>query len=155
MDLPRFKYHPAPLDTGSIAPSDRVCEVCERARGFSYQGVPHAVNDLEIVCPWCISDGSAHEKFGLEFTDRECIGGGKWESISREIADEVSFRTPGFSGWQQLGPEAVEVVRLESGYEADEWAHYYRSLNPRSGPATAYLFRCRHCGTLGGYSDSH
>jgi len=47
MDLPGFKYHPAPLDTGSIAPSDRVCQVCERARGFAYQGGPYAVDDLE------------------------------------------------------------------------------------------------------------
>lgn len=179
MDLPRFRYHPAPVNTGGIVPSERVCQVCERARGFAYQGVPYGVDDIETVCPWCIADGSAHEKFGLEFTDRECIGGGKWESISREIADEVAFRTPGFSGWQQerwfthcgdaaeflgpmgreqleqLGPEAVDVVRLESGYEAKEWAYYYGSLNPRSGPATAYLFRCRHCGKLGGYSDSH
>jgi uncharacterized protein CbrC (UPF0167 family) len=137
------------------------------------------VDDVETICPWCIADGLAHEKFGLEFTDRECIGGGDWESISREIADEVAFRTPGFSGWQQerwfthcgdaaeflgpmgkeqleqLGPEAVEVVRLESGYEPTEWEYYYNSLNLRTGPATAYLFRCGHCGKLGGYSDSH
>jgi uncharacterized protein CbrC (UPF0167 family) len=88
----------------------------------------------------------------------------------------VAFGT-GFSGWQQerwfthcgdaaeflgpmgkeqleqLGPEAVNVVRLESGYEAKEWAYY--SLNVRTGPATAYLFRCHHCGELGGYSDAH
>ena len=49
MELPRFKYHAAPLNTGSIAPSDRVCQVCERARGFAYQGVPYAVDDLETV----------------------------------------------------------------------------------------------------------
>jgi uncharacterized protein len=178
MDLPRFKYHPAPLNTGSIVASERVCQVCEKARGFAYQGVPYGGDDLETVCPWCIADGSAHEKFRLEFTDRDGIGGGEWESIPREIADEVAFRTPGFSGWQQerwfthcgdaaefLGPmgkdqieqldrEAVEVVRVESGYEAKEWAHYYNSLNLRTGPATAYLFRWRHCGKLGGYSDS-
>jgi len=143
------------------------------------QCVPYALDDFETVCPWCIADGSAHEKLGLEFTDRESIGGGEWESVSGEIVDEVAFRTPGFSGWQQerwfthcgdaaeflgpmgkeqleqVGPEAVEVVRLESGYEAKEWANYYNSLNLRTGPATAYLFKCCHCGKLGGYSDSH
>jgi uncharacterized protein CbrC (UPF0167 family) len=177
MDLPRFKYHPAPLNTGSVASSDKVCQVCDRTRGFAYQGVPYGVDELETVCPWCIADGSAHQKFGVEFTDREGIGGGEWESVPPEIADEVAFRTPGFSGWQlerwfshcgdaaeflgpmgkeqleQLGPEAVEVVRLESGYEAKQWTSYYNSLNVQSGPATAYLFKCRHCGKLGGYSD--
>jgi uncharacterized protein len=166
MDLPRFKYHAAPLNTGSVTPSERICEVCGGARGFAYQGTPYGMDDLKTICPWCIADGSAHEKFGLEFTDRQSIGGGEWESISREIADEVAFRTPGFSGWQQerwfthcgdaaeflgpmgkeqleqLGPEAIEVVRVESGYKANEWASFYNSLNRQAGSATAYLFRC-------------
>jgi uncharacterized protein CbrC (UPF0167 family) len=178
MELPQFKYHPAPLTTGSIAPSDEVCEVCGRVRGYVYRGGTYGLRELTTVCPWCIADGSAHEKFGVEFTDRASIGGGGREAVSEEIADEVAFRTPGFSGWQQerwfthcgdaaeflgpmgkeqlerVGPEAVELVREESVYDAEQWNSFYESLDAQRGP-TAYLFKCRHCGKLGGYSDSH
>jgi uncharacterized protein CbrC (UPF0167 family) len=178
MDLPKFKYHPAPLNTGSIAPSDEVCEVCGTAKGHVYCAGTYGLRELTSVCPWCIADGSAHEKFDVEFTDRTLIGGVEWEAVSQEIADEVAFRTPGFSGWQQerwfthcgdaaeflgpmgkeqierVGPEAMEVLRGESAYAAKQWKSYYESLDAERGP-TAYLFACRHCGKLGGYSDSH
>jgi uncharacterized protein CbrC (UPF0167 family) len=178
MELPQFKYHPAALTTGSIAPSDEVCEVYGTVRGYVYRGGTCGLRELTTVCPWCIADDSAHEKFGVEFTDRALIGGGDWETVSGQIADEVAFRTPGFSGWQQerwfthcgdaaeflgpmgkeelerVGPEAVDVVRAESAYDATQWKSYYNSLDAQRGP-TAYLFKCRHCGKLGGYSDSH
>ena len=134
--------------------------------------------ELQTVCPWCIGDRSAHEKFGVEFVDRDLVGNG-WDQVPVEVVDELACATPGFSGWQQerwfthcadaaqfLGPmgkeqlqaegaEAIEVIRLESGYEGKEWDLYYSSLNYRYGPGTAYLFKCIHCGRLGGYSDCH
>jgi len=48
----------------------------------------------------------------------------------------------------------VDVVRVESAYDATQWKSYYDSLDAQRGP-TAYLFKCRHCGKLGGYPDSH
>jgi uncharacterized protein CbrC (UPF0167 family) len=179
MELPQFKYHPDPLSTGSIVASEQVCEVCGQARGFVYEGPIYSESEPEAVCPWCIADGSAHAKLGAEFVDRDFIGGDGWESVQAEAADEIAFRTPGFSGWQQerwfthcsdgaefLGPvgkeqlikaggEAVQAIRDESGYEAAGWEEYFDSLNAEHGPATAYLFKCRHCGKLGGYSDCH
>ena len=179
MDLPQFRYHPDPLKTGSIVASDKACEVCGVARRFIYDGPIYCEADAEAVCPWCIADGSAHSKLQAEFVDRALVGGGDWEIIPAETADEIAFRTPGFSGWQQerwfthcsdgaeflgamgkqellqAGLEAVEVIRAESGYDSDEWEYYFDSMDAEHGPATAYLFRCRHCGKLGGYSDCH
>jgi hypothetical protein len=40
-------------------------------------------------------------KWKAEFVDRDFIGGGDWEPVRTEIADEIAYRTPGFSGWQQ------------------------------------------------------
>jgi len=178
MELPRFKYHPDPVSTGSILTSDGTCEVCRQGRGFVYAGPVYCEGEPETICPWCIANGSAHTKFEAQFVDRDSIGGGQWESIATTIVDEVAFRTPGFSGWQQerwfthccdaaeflgpmgkehlqqAGPEAVEAIRLEAGCDAEEWEDYFAALNARHGP-TAYLFRCRHCGKLGGYSDCH
>ena len=50
MELPQFKYHPAPLTTGSIAPSDEVCEVCGRVRGYVYRGGTYGLRELTTVC---------------------------------------------------------------------------------------------------------
>lgn len=53
---------------------------------------------------------------------------------------------------EQMGPEEIEVVRAESGHQGADWEYYFSKLD-RKFTATAYLFRCRHCGQLGGYSD--
>jgi uncharacterized protein CbrC (UPF0167 family) len=111
--------------------------------------------------------------------DRDFVGGAGWESVPVEIVNKLAFTTPGFSGWQQErwfthcgdaaqflgpmgkeqlqmeGPEAIEVIRLESGFCGNEWEHFYSSLSYEHGPVTAYLFKCLHCGKLGGYSDCH
>jgi uncharacterized protein CbrC (UPF0167 family) len=99
MELPIFKYHPSPIATGSIVPSAEVCPVCGESRGFAYDSIPYGMNELEHICPWCIASGSAHEKFGVEFTDTEGVGGqGQWEKVPKEVVEEVAFRTPGFAG---------------------------------------------------------
>ena len=49
---------------------------------------------------------------------------------------------------EQMGPEAIEVIREESGHQGADWECYLSKLE-REHTATAYLFRCRHCGQLG------
>jgi uncharacterized protein CbrC (UPF0167 family) len=53
-------------------------------------------------------------------------------------------------------PDALEQLRFElSGvpWSATEVDFYLKALS-RDGQPTAYLFRCRHCGTHLAYSDS-
>jgi uncharacterized protein CbrC (UPF0167 family) len=176
--LPVFPYHPDPLETGSVAPSDAVCRSCERARGYIYTGPVFAEQDLaEAFCPWCIADGLAAERFQATFTDPDGIGDyGSWDPVPREVVVEVSQRTPGFSGWQQerwwthcgdaaefLGPAghadleakwamAVPSLMMDVGMEGETWLEYFAELDAEGSP-TAYVFRCRQCGQLGGYSD--
>jgi uncharacterized protein CbrC (UPF0167 family) len=177
--IPKFRYHPDPVATGSVEASAVRCVCCDRERGYIYVGPVYAEEEYEgKICPWCIADGSAHDKLDAEFVDLEGIGDyGSWEPVDGSIATEVAFRTPGFSGWQQerwftccedaavfLGPagyselmkhgaKAVEAIRAELGWDdGPQWQEYLRSLS-REGEPTAYLFRCSHCGTVGGYSD--
>lgn len=178
MELPFFKYHPDPIATGSIEPSASPCLACGRETGFIYIGQPSAEEELiDAFCPWCIADGSAHEKFGAEFTDADSIGGyGAWEEVAPDIIAEVSYRTPGFTGWQQemwfthcgdageflgragrkelegFGAEAIAAIKAEIGFDDTDWEDYFNSLDKDEDP-TAYLFKCRHCGAFGGYSD--
>lgn len=176
-ELPRFTYHPDPLQTGSIIPSASQCVVCRLGRRYVYDGLPYADREFErCICPWCIADGSAARELRATFNDPE---GESWATVPDEIKDEVVHRTPGFTGWQQerwlahcgdamvflgpmgyaelteLGADAWRAVTEElraEGWDAAELDRYVRSLE-RDGEPTAYVFRCRHCGVLRGYSD--
>lgn len=179
MKLPEFKYHPDPLATGSIIESDAECECCGRARGFIYTGPVYAEEELsDALCPWCINDGAAHEKFDATFTDEDGIGDDEsGESVPEEVMAQVSQRTPGFSGWQQErwwthcgdaaafigragheelsahGPEAIAAIQESAGLsDGKEWNEFFAALHKEGSP-TAYLFRCVQCGALGGYQD--
>ena len=171
--LPSFKYHPDPVATGSIEESQAKCVCCGKSRGYIYAGPVFCEEELhECLCPWCIADGSAHERYGAAFTDSACIDG----NLDPAIVDEVAHRTPGFSGWQQerwlaccndaaafLGragrqelesnwPEAIPSIQADSGFEGAEWQGFFRTLD-RDGSPTAYVFRCLHCGRHLGYWD--
>jgi uncharacterized protein len=177
--LPSFRYHPDPLATGSIKRSTVTCVCCSSARGYVYVGPVFAEEELdEQLCPWCIADGSAHERFGAEFVDIDAVGDrGTWEKVDRNIAEEVAYRTPGFTGWQSErwftccgdaalflglagysdvvahGHSAIKSLRAELGWDdGPNWKAYLESLTT-DGQPTAYLFRCSHCGNVGGYSD--
>jgi uncharacterized protein len=178
MSLPTFKYHPDPIATGSIKKSDTECACCARQRGYIYVGPVFSVHELsECICPWCIADGSAHEKFDAEFTDAAGVGGySTVPGVPNAVIEEVAFRTPGFSGWQQehwlaccsdaaafVGPagraeleqqwpDAISSIHQECGMDDRDWHDYFRALSKGSSP-TAYVFRCLHCGRHFGYSD--
>ena len=106
MELPKFKYHPDPVKTGSIKKSDAVCESCNKQTGYVYTGSTYSKSNVENLCPWCIANGNAHNKFNVEFIsfliavdaidedDEDC-------TASKEAYDEVSYRTPGFSTFQE------------------------------------------------------
>jgi uncharacterized protein len=179
MRLPFFVYHPDPISTGMIVASDDSCVSCGLARGFIYCGPVYAIDEYEsCICPWCISDGSAHLKLDATFTDDVGVGdGGTWEQVAHAVVEEVTERTPGFSGWQQekwwthckdaaefigragrkeltaAGQQAITAIQHDAGLsDGPEWDRYFAKLN-KDGSPTAYLFRCRSCGQLGGYQD--
>lgn len=177
--LPTFKYHPNPLASGSIVKSDGVCVCCNQSRGYIYTGPVYAEGEYDnCLCPWCIADGSAAEKFDACFVDEEGIGGyGDWDDVPEVVIDEVAHRTPGFTAWQQekwwthcgdagqflgladrealekAGDQAVTAIRESTDIDDDdEWKEFLDALS-KDGSPTAYLFRCGKCGKYGGYVD--
>ncbi len=179
MELPHFKYHPDPIATGSIVKSDATCIVCERARGYIYAAGCYSLEEYEeCICPWCIADGSAADKLDATFFDESGVGF-EAGSVPPDLVHLIATQTPGFSGWQQerwwghcnqpaafighageaelvaAGPEALQVIRDNTGIEDDgQWADFLSALDADGSP-TAYLFRCVECGKLGGYQDCH
>jgi uncharacterized protein CbrC (UPF0167 family) len=99
--LPAFRYHPDPLDTGSVVASDTVCVGCNQSLGYIYTGPVYAVQDYEDrLCPWCIADGVAHARLNAAFQDSEAVPGWTYfdaPEVSEEIVEEVCWRTPGFT----------------------------------------------------------
>jgi uncharacterized protein len=175
--LPKFDYHPDPVATGSVIPSNAVCDCCGQAHGFIYDGPVFTEEEVKAICPWCIANGNAHKELGASFTDENGIGGyGEWEAVSKPVIEAIAYRTPGFTGWQQeqwwthcgdaaeflgrhgiveleaLGLEALTVIRESSGLEGEELELLMSALD-RDGSPRAYMFRCRKCGRLGGYWD--
>ena len=132
----------------------------------------------EVICPWCIADGSAHEKLDTSFADEVFIGGGgSWDNVPESVIEEIAYRTPGFCGWQQeqwwthcgdgaaflgrvgwkelaqFGQEAIDAIRVSTGLDdGPEWRSFFAALD-KDGSPTGYLFRCLKCGNLGGYHD--
>jgi uncharacterized protein CbrC (UPF0167 family) len=166
--------------TGSVVESDAECVCCGQACGFVYAGPVYAVEEYDrCICPWCIADGSAHEALDASFTDEAGVGGyGRWDEVPGAVVEEVAYRTPGFSGWQQerwwahcvdaaqflgragrqeleaLGPQALAAIRDSAGLPDGPQGDRFLAALDKEGSPTAYLFRCTKCGRLGGYQDS-
>lgn len=47
MELPKFKYHPDPIQTGSVISSSETCTNCGKRRGFVYIGPIYGTEDTE------------------------------------------------------------------------------------------------------------
>lgn len=165
-ELPKFRYHPDPLATGSIQPGDAECICCGNARGYTYTGPVYAEQDLDdSLCPWCIADGSAADKFDATFTeiDSHCHA-----KLPQEVIDEVTHRTPGFTAWQSetwpcccndacsflgdaqrsdlasMAKTARDVLLAGWNLTDDEFADMLENYEPGGSPAV-YKFQCLHC----------
>jgi uncharacterized protein CbrC (UPF0167 family) len=180
MKIPEFKYHPNPIKTGSIVPSEDKCICCDQKTGYLYIGPVYAEAEIdEQICPNCISNGLAHNKYGAEFTDIAGVGDyGHWDNVLESVKEEIAFRTPGFMAWQQerwwthcndagiflgragfeeieeYGNQLIEELKNDSGINDEDWEEYLRALSKDDSP-TAYVFQCIKCKKIGGYSDSH
>lgn len=170
--LPFFKYHPNPIETGNVKSSDEICACCENARGFIYTASVYSTHDLdESICPWCIADGSAAEKFDATFNDS-----GLGSNISNKIIEEISKRTPGYESWQSdiwlyhcedgcefhgdlskqeaknLEVEAIKKFCIENDLNEEDGREIIQYYEKGGNPAI-YKFVCRHCGEIKFYTD--
>ena len=161
MSLPTFTYHPDPVGTGSIKPSDATCVCCNQERGFIYA----CSAGVEDVCPWCIADGSAAQEYDVTFS---CADPLTLAGVPFAVVDEVTRRTPGYTSWQQdewlcccgdacefhgdptrahlaALPEPLEEVISMTNWTPDEWAGFVRNYLPGKMSVGIYHFICRHC----------
>jgi len=138
--LPFFRYHPDPVATGSFRAGDEPCACCGRRAGWSYTAACCTAQDVDgPICPWCIADGSAAERFDAEFSDAFGLDG----------ISEVGHTEPA------ARPEALDQVRSElrpgGRHDAQQLEQFLTHLGQE---ATAMLFRCTVCGTHLDYVDA-
>jgi uncharacterized protein len=163
--LPSFRYHMDPIRTGSIEASNVACLSCKQARGYLYVGPAYSTHEIgELICPWCIADGSAAAKFDATFVDSWPLAKA---SVPRSIIEEVTKRTPGYNSWQQdewlshcndacvfhgraspvdvksASPETVDAWKARYEKSHDDWQWVLDRANSRD--SVLYKFICDHC----------
>lgn len=168
MEFPTFKYHPDPISTEAIKESNDVCECCNEARGYVYTSNLYAEEEIEFICPWCISDGSAAEKFNGMFSDNYPL---LEAGVPEEVISEVCKRTPGYNSWQQeewqahcgtacefhgdvdkseltaLTGESLEKFLRVQMIKPDVWQDILKYYEKGGNPAV-YKFKCPECFTV-------
>ncbi|NDV93907.1 hypothetical protein D0T84_03105 [Dysgonomonas sp. 521] len=174
-ELPYFKYHPDPIETGAFESDQTVeCDCCGKETPIYYTGPFFSVEDIEALCPWCISSGKAAKKFKGDFQDYSSIEGiavtpGDADTINytKEAIEELTERTPGYRGWQQehwLGHcnDLCAFVGYVGWQEIEDKLHQFADLEgdcnnlhmkiedlPKylrnNGSCQGYLFQCLHC----------
>ena len=165
LGLPAFRYHPDPLETGAFEESadDVVCDCCSKATHIFYTVPFYAVEDIEHLCPACISSGEAARKYDGSFQDDYSVDDGVDDP---EKLDELIHRTPGYCGWQQeywrahcgdycayLGHVGARELRalgvMEDVLDDPMWNEEQKEMIRESvngGHLQCYLFQCLHCG---------
>ena len=162
-DLPFFKYHPDPLETGSFEEGEeKICPCCGNKSKVYYSSFPYCSENVEYICPTCISNGEAARKFDAEF-----VQNAEWHGENdKEKDDELFCRTPGYMSWQgeywlsccddycaYMG--TVGTRELKAMDIADEVIEEYVQRGAfedigeylvKDGPMCGYLFKCIHCG---------
>ena len=171
-DLPFFKYHPDPLETGSFEEGEeKICPCCGNKSKVYYSSFPYCSEDVEYICPTCISNGEAARKFDAEF-----VQNAEWHGEpDMEKDDELFHRTPGYMSWQgeywlsccddycaYMG--TVGTRELKAMNIADEVIAEYVQRGAfedieeylvKDGPMCGYLFKCLHCGKYHLWVDAY
>lgn len=119
--LPTFTYYPDPVAGGAFRETGEPCPCCGEVRGWGYTLTPFCVGESpENICPWCIADGSAAQKYGTEGSPAKFTGdlfevlrdaGGRITRLANPFVDpstvpagqreELATRTPRFLTWQE------------------------------------------------------
>jgi uncharacterized protein CbrC (UPF0167 family) len=177
MELPTFRYFRDPYadDGGVFDESDEPCECCGRTTGYQYLYFMYAEDEIEVICPWCIADGSAAERFDGTFVDDVNIPD---DAISAEHREELTKRTPshfayqeakwlvhcgepavyaGVAGYDELvtyGESAMQSIMddLPDSMSPDDKLGFVKDLH-RDGSCIAHVFECLHCKTIVAYGE--
>lgn len=166
MTLPDFKYHKDPVGSEVFEKYSGECPVCSKAQGWKYVGPYYCYEDVENICPWCISSGAAYKKYALSFVDEQ--GPEKLDDDAK--LDELIHRTPGYfsaqgdpwpahcndfckllgkTSWVEIEPLLSELERdVQTTLENNglTYEEMVSELKRPHSPLWAHMFVCNKCG---------
>ena len=159
------------METGSFIEGEaKVCPCCGNESSVYYVKSPYAQDDVDYLCPICISNGEAAKKFDAEF-----VQDAEWNfEEDKEKNEELFYRTPGYLSWQgeywlsccndycaylgsvgtnELNEMGIAEEVFEEYNKRDEFAYVEQYL-VKDGSVCGYLFRCLHCKKYHLYVDA-
>ncbi len=139
LGLPTFKYHPDSLDTGAFEESKEgvICDCCGKTTHIFYTAPFFSVEDIEYLCPECVSSGKAAEKFDGSFQDNFSLDGG--------VDDPRSWTSS-----STVPPATLAGSRNTGGPTAATTAPFWASWVPENCVRWVCWMRCwkTPCGTM-------
>jgi uncharacterized protein CbrC (UPF0167 family) len=167
--IPKFKYCPDTIKTNILTVGgSEVCNCCGETVDVYYEGSFYSIQDVDCLCPECISNGVAAKKFDGEF-QQDLFN--DENVVNEQYRDEILHRTPSYISWQgsnwpahcddyceflgDAGWDKLEELEIQdnfenfTGFDIKELKEY---LSP-NGSLCGYLFRCLKCGQYCLYAD--
>lgn len=108
---PHFLHYPLAYEHDRFDRVQGRCDACGLVRDLRYAGAMSGPGRPDYVCAWCVADGTAAERLGVELNDRSWIEGVPEEAfVSERVghvgpvdvdeARTVAYRTPAYVSWQ-------------------------------------------------------
>lgn len=160
--IPKFKYCPDVIGTNIFTVGGlETCDCCGENVDVYYEGSFYTTEDVDCLCPECISSGLAAEKFDGEF-QQDIFND---ENVTNEdYKDEILHRTPSYISWQgsnwpahcddyceflgDAGWDILKKIGIENDFENYTGFSYedLKEYLAPNGSICGYLFRCLKCG---------
>jgi hypothetical protein len=172
--LPSFKYQPNCIENDIFIKAGqdevKICQCCDKQIEIYYNTM-YTSKNVDCLCPDCIANGSAAEKFDGEF-----IGGADPITDGADKTEELFKRTPGYVSWQEdywlahcndycafisyVGIKELQEMGiidevLADYAEMDDNVADVRQWLHKEGWMVGYLFKCLHCGKHRLWVDSN
>lgn len=180
--FPSFTYNSVAKEE-CFETSEESCSCCKQKRGYIYNGPIYGAfeDDEPVICAWCITDGSACDKLDVELISGDYIVG---DDSDVAFNKEFKRCTPSFVAWQQDkwfthcgdaaeyfgaggiieieslgGGQALDyfrnIAKVEYCYETEAEQDEFLHACGKDSDTTAYIFKCKNCGSCGGFIDSN
>ena len=160
-----FKYHPNVWEQNVFSCKNNgqkaICQCCGKETEYFLESM-YTEEDIDCICPQCVANGQASQKFKGEFIQDAEID----KVDDQEKIDELFKRTPGYLSWQgeywlacckdfcayvgEVGTKELEEMEIAdevfTEYEDRNEYENVREYLVKQGSMSGYLFRCLHCG---------
>lgn len=172
--LPTFDYCSDPLEVGVLKALAEpvICDCCGKETHVFYDGVIYCIEKVGYLCPDCIATGKAAKKFNGEFIVHYAPMN-ELENISDEKFDNLIYRTPSYTSWQEaywanhcsdfcdfVGYADWERIKplldnhqldfVDENLRDSEMLQYLTT----NGSFVGYLFQCKSCSQYVLYTDN-